>query len=65
MADEKELKHEEMEQASGGLRFARAERKPDSAGTVVPTEPVDEGDDGGPTPTIGDVTPLPDPPHHA
>lgn len=65
MAEEKKLSQEELEQAAGGKAMARANRKLQGGGTVVPNagadDAADDGGNDGPTPTIGDHEPLPDP----
>ena len=63
MAEEKKLSNDELEQAAGGKAFARANRgKLQGGGTVVPDsgDAQDDSNDG-PTPSIGDVTPMDDP----
>ena len=57
---EKELTPEELEAAAGGRRTKRA-NKPSEGGTVSPSEPTSDG----PTPTIGEGTPLGEPPFKA
>ena len=65
MAEEKKLSNDELEQAAGGKAFARANRgKLQGGGTVVPSAGGAQDDDDsndGPSPSIGDVTPMDDP----
>ena len=64
MAEEKKLSNDELEQAAGGKAFARPNRKLQGGGTVVPSAGGAQDDDDsndGPTPSIGDVTPMDDP----
>jgi len=67
---DEELTEEELAKAQGGLRMAR---RPGDDLEAAGTFPKDWGNLGGdivdePTeyePTIGEVIPMPDPPHHA
>ena len=64
MAEEKKLSNEELEQAAGGKRIARANHGDlQGGGTVVPSGGGAQDDDSndGPTPSIGDVDPMDDP----